>query len=78
MTVQQIKDNYSAQPFRPFRIHYPGGPPADVPHPEWMSFSPTGRIVTVWTPDEHWKQIDVALITAMESLTPAPNSQDSH
>ena len=77
MTVQQIKENYAAQPFIPFRIYYPSGPSIDVTHPEWMSFSPTGRIVTIWTPDERWKKVDVALITALESLVSEPNSQEA-
>ena len=68
MTVQQLKTTWDSELFIPFRIHYPGGPVLEVPHPEYMSFSPTGRIVTVLLPDERLCRVDVALITAIEEL----------
>lgn len=58
-------------PFVPFRIHYPGGPAVEVPHPDFMSFSATGRIAFVSLPDDRLMRIDVALITSLEELKPS-------
>ncbi len=68
MTVQQIREPWARQPFVPFRIHYPGGAPVEVLHPETLAFSPTGRIAFIVLPDERLIRIDVALITALEEL----------
>lgn len=68
MTVQHLKETKNAAPFIPFRIHYPGGPAVEVPHPDFISFSQTGRIVFVSLPDERLVRIDVALITSLEEL----------
>ena len=70
MTVQEVKAAKNAMPFVPFRIHYPGGPPVEVPHPDYMSFSATGRIAYVSLPDDRLIRIDVALITSLEELQP--------
>ena len=71
MTVEQVKAVKNAIPFVPFRIHYPGGPAVEVPHPDYMSFSATGRIAFVSLPDDRLIRIDVALITSLEELQPA-------
>lgn len=72
MTVQQLKEAWAAKPFIPFRIIFPGGT-ADVPHPEFISFSQTGRIASVSLPDDRFLKVDVALITALEELEAAPH-----
>ena len=71
MTVNEVKAAKNAMPFVPFRIHYPGGPAVEVPHPDYMSFSATGRIAFVSLPDDRLMRIDVALITSLEELQPA-------
>ncbi|MEO8353389.1 MAG: hypothetical protein ABI680_16795 [Chthoniobacteraceae bacterium] len=68
MTVDELKDIFHRRPFIPFRIHHPGGPPVEVVHPDFMMFSPTGRIAAVYLPDERQVRFDVALITALEEL----------
>ena len=70
MTVQEVKAAKNAMPFVPFRIHYPGGPAVEVPHPDYMSFSATGRIAFVSLPDDRLMRIDVAPITSLEELQP--------
>ena len=72
MTVNQLKDAWGREPFIPFQIHYPSGKPAKVNHPEFMSLSPTGRVATVWLPNDHLIYIDVSLVTAIETLKPVP------
>ncbi len=70
MTVEQIKQVKNATPFVPFRINYPGGASVEVPHPDYISFSTTGRIAYVSLPDDRLIRIDVALITSLEELHP--------
>lgn len=71
MTVQEVKAAKNAVPFGPFRIHYPGGPPVEVTHPDFMSFSTTGRVAYVSLPDYRLVRIGVALITAIEEMQAA-------
>jgi hypothetical protein len=68
MTVQHLKDTLNRTPFVPFRIYYPGGPAVDVPYRDAASMSPTGRILSVYLPDERQIHLDVALITSTENL----------
>lgn len=70
MTVEHLKQSWGARPFIPFRIIFPGGT-VDVPHPEYLAFSHTGRIAFVSLPDERLMRVDVALITALEELQTA-------
>lgn len=70
MTVEEVRKIKNAVPFVPFRIHYPGGAAVEVPHPDYMSFSATGRIAFISLPDDRLIRIDVALITALEELKP--------
>ena len=70
MTVDHIKRVKNSIPFVPLRIHYPGGAPVEVPHPDFISFSATGRIAYVSLPDDRLIRIDVALITSLEELHP--------
>lgn len=70
MTVHEIKAAKNAIPFVPFRIHYPGGSPLDVLHPDFMAFSQTGRIAYVTIPEDRLMRVDVALITSIEELQP--------
>ena len=71
MTVEKFRQSWHAQPFVPFRIHTPGGEVVEVPHPDFLHMSPTGRIAHVSLPDERLIHIDVALITSLEELQPA-------
>ena len=77
MTVTEMKHAYARRPFIPFRIHYPGGPAVDVTSPEFMMFSPTGRIVFAMLPDGRDIRIDTALITALEGLKMSDESPDA-
>ena len=70
MTVEKFRQSWHAQPFVPFRIPTPGGEAVEVPHPDFLHMSPTGRIAHVSLPDERLIHIDVALITSLEELQP--------
>ena len=66
MTINNIREFYSARPFNPFIIHLADGRNVLVSHPEWMSFSPSGRSIVVHGKDDSFKMIDTVLITELE------------
>ena len=68
MTVDQIRSLQDATPFRAFRIHMANGKSADVPHPDFMSLFPTGRIMIVYRANDSFEVIDTLLVTSVETL----------
>lgn len=44
MTSSELNKAIQAQPFKAFRVHMGGGRALDVPHREFISVSPNGRI----------------------------------
>jgi hypothetical protein len=69
MTGEQIRNYFEAIPFVPFRVHTASGRSADVPHPDFMHLSPTGRWLIVDKPDDTVELIDVLLVTSLETLS---------
>lgn len=66
MNVKELRELYSAAPFRPFEIVLPNGATVYVGHPEFMMFSQDYR--TVYAADERdggTKRIDVKMIVAL-------------
>jgi hypothetical protein len=70
MTVQQLDNIHRAQPFRPFTIHMGDGRAFHVPHPEFLSRSPTGRTVIVFGPEEAFSVLDLLLMTELQVNPP--------
>lgn len=70
MTVQQLDNVHHAKPFRPFTIHMGDGRAFDVPHPEFLSRSPSGRTVIVYGNEENFSVLDMLLITELEVHPP--------
>lgn len=66
MTSEQLRLAQQAAPFQPFSIHLPDGRKLHVPHPEFLSVAPTGRIAVVYQEDGSASVIDVLLVTALE------------
>jgi hypothetical protein len=69
MNVKEIRQLYSAAPFRPFELVLTNGARVYVGHPEFMMFSPDYR--TVYAADERdgeTKRIDVKMIIALNEL----------
>ena len=69
MIVKEIRELYSAAPFRPFEIVFTNGTTIYVGHPEFMMFSADHR--TVYAADERdgaTKRIDVKMIIALNEL----------
>jgi len=68
MTPKEIRKLYDSAPFQPFRVHMANGKSVDVPHPDFMHLSPTGRRLIVDQMDDSFEIIDVLLITSLETL----------
>jgi len=66
--VRQVLNRPSAQPFA---LHLADGRVLDVPHPELMSISRSGRRVIVGTQDDGFEIIDVIMIVSIEIKPPS-------
>ena len=69
MTYKEVKELYSAAPFRPFEIVLTNGEHVYVGHPEFMMFSSDHR--TVYAADERdgaTRRIDIKMIIALNEL----------
>jgi len=63
MTIEQVRAVHHERPFRPFTIHLADGRAYDVPHPDFLAFAPSGRMVFVSRPDDSVGIVDVLLVT---------------
>jgi hypothetical protein len=68
MTGEQVRSLYRAMPFKPFRVQMADGRSIDVPHPDFMHLSPTGRRLIVDRSDDSFEVIDVLLVTSVETI----------
>ena len=66
MTVEQLRNAYSAQPFRPFVLHLADGREVPVSSREFIMAVPSGRTVVVCQPDDTLNIIDLLLVTDLE------------
>lgn len=74
MTANRIRELLHAVPFRPFKILLPDGVKLRVPHPDFISIAPSGRIAVVIGPKDQVYTVDVFLITALETDPPKARS----
>jgi hypothetical protein len=69
MTSDAIRHLLEATPFQPFGMRMPDGRIIAVPHPEFISFAPTGRIAIVWKGEgERYSFVDLRLVSDLEPL----------
>lgn len=68
MTIEKLKELYEAEPFRPFVIRLADGRSVPVVHREFMAAAPSGRIVTVFQPDDRLNIIDAMLVTDLKMV----------
>ena len=71
MTIQQLRAAHHTMPFRPFTIHMADGRSFSVPHPDFLSMSPSGRTVIVYQEDDSFSILDLLLTTEIEMSPPA-------
>jgi hypothetical protein len=67
MTIEQVRNFYHAQPFRPFVIHMADGREVPVSSREFMASAPNGRTIIVYQPDSSSNVIDLLLVTDLEA-----------
>ena len=79
MTVEQLRKMRDAVPFQPFTIQSAGGRSLSVPHRDFLSIGPAGRVVMFYGPGDAWSAVDVDLITevAVEPTNTTTNGETS-
>ena len=75
MILEQVKDLYAAQPFRPFVLHLADGREIPVQHRDFIMPAPNGRTLAVYQPDSRLNLIDLLLVTDVEP--PGENGHSS-
>ena len=66
MTIEQLREAYSAEPFIPFVMHLADGRGITVHHREFMATAPSARTVVVFQTDGSMNIIDLLLVTDLE------------
>jgi hypothetical protein len=66
MTTEQFRSTLHLQPFRPFTIRMADGRAFEVPHPNFVAQSPSGRTVIVFQKDESYSVLDLLLMTELD------------
>ena len=66
MTIQQLRAAHKATPFSPFKVHMADGRQFMIPHPDFLSMSPSGRTVIIYQEDEDLSILDLLLMTEIE------------
>jgi len=74
MTAEQLRAMREANPFRPFTIHLADGRTLAVPHRDFVSLSPSGRIIIVYQPNDAFSVVDLYLVTELEVQAPTDSS----
>ena len=68
MTIQQLRAAHKATPFQPFTVHMADGRSFRVPHPDFLSMSPTGRTVIIYQEDDEFSILDLLLMTEIQMV----------
>jgi hypothetical protein len=66
MELSIVRSLAQARPFKPFKLVMPSDREIAVPHPEFISFSPTGISAIVWHNDGGIDHIDLRLIVTVK------------
>jgi hypothetical protein len=67
VTIENVRELIHANPFVPFSVRLADGRTIPVIHSDFVSSSPTGRVLHVFHgPDDASTFIDVLLVTALE------------
>ena len=66
MTIQQLRAAHHAAPFRPYNVHMANGRAFPIPHPDFLSMSPTGRTVIIYQENDDLSILDLLLMTEIE------------
>jgi hypothetical protein len=76
MTINQIKETHSRQPFQPFYIHLADGRTLEVPHPEFLYIPPKGdRCIFVTDDDGTVEWVDLLLVVSLKPMKSKSDGQ---
>ena len=78
MTIEKIRELCHAEPFRPFKLHFPDGRNIGVQHPDFIALSPTGRMVSVYQPNGSESIIDLMLVSDVSVKMPRARRNGKH
>lgn len=73
MTIEKLRELHRARPFAPFTLHLADGRSVRVQSPEFMNFSPSGRLAHVFYDGERSEFFDLLLVTSVELGAPRRN-----
>jgi hypothetical protein len=68
MTVDHLRKTLQASPFQPFNVRMANGRIFHVPHPDFLSIFPSGRLATVYDTPNTASIVDLLLMTELEIL----------
>lgn len=77
MTLNQIRQALTEQPFRPFKIILADGRAFAIDHPEFAAMDPRGREVTFYEADGTQHFVDAILIAEV-IVPPSPAPSPAH
>jgi len=66
MTIDQFRAALHRLPFAPFAIRMTDGRSFEVPHPDFVAHSPSGRTVIVFNTNETHSVLDLILMSELE------------
>jgi hypothetical protein len=66
MTTDQFRAALRQRPFQPFTIRMADGRAFEVPHPEFVALSPSGRTAIVFQSDDDYSILDLLLMTELQ------------
>ena len=69
MTIQQLRAAHRAVPFHPFTVHMADGRSFDVPHPDFLFMTPTGRTVIICQENDEFSILDLLLMTEIKTAS---------
>lgn len=78
MIIENIKELCYAKPFRPFLIHLPDGRRLGVQHPDFVSWWPAGRLISVFQPNGSESLVDLMLISDITIKTGRARQNRKH
>lgn len=66
MTIEKLRELHGARPFTPFTLRLADGRNVRVASPEFMNFSPSGRLAHVFHEGDRSEFFDLLLVTSVE------------
>ncbi len=71
MTIEQLRTTLRANPFQPFTVRMADGRQFPIPHPDFLTMSPSGRTAVIFHPDDSASIVDLLLMTELELSPPS-------